>query len=61
MTTTSFQPGQNRNSATQKTRSSGVSLGFDRFWIRCELLAQGQLDNRLLPAASEEDQNAAKQ
>jgi hypothetical protein len=32
MTRASFQRGQNRDSATQRARSSGVSRGFDRFW-----------------------------
>jgi hypothetical protein len=31
MTRASFQPGRNRDSKTQKLRSSGVSLGFGRF------------------------------
>ena len=33
---------------------------WSRLSVRCELLAQGKFDDRLLPATSEEGQNTAK-
>ena len=60
MTRTSFHRGQSRNSATQKARSSGVSFGLrSRLGVGCELLPQGQFDDCLLIAASEEGERRA--
>lgn len=60
MTKASFQRGQKLDSATQKARSRGLSLGLDRSRVGGELLAEGELDDRLLPLASEEGQSTAK-
>jgi hypothetical protein len=61
MTRTPFHPDQVRDSRTQKPRSVEVIRGATTLLgERRELLAEGELDDRLLASASEEGRDASK-